>query len=65
MEASEYVPRSEDAPSDNGSESGVSQSPWQAHAAAEFPGRPEIPVIAAFVGGFVFARILKALGGDQ
>jgi hypothetical protein len=45
---------------------GHSQSPWDAHeAAAAEAGKPEIPVIAAFVGGFVLARILKALGGDD
>jgi len=63
MEASEYVPSSEHAPSDNGSASG--ESPWQAHVAAESAGHPEIPVIAAFVGGFVFAKIVKALGGGE
>ncbi|HEX6714501.1 MAG TPA: hypothetical protein VF066_14000 [Thermoleophilaceae bacterium] len=44
---------------------GSSQSPWAAHEAAESVGRPEIPVIGAFVGGFVLAKLLKALGGDD
>jgi hypothetical protein len=44
---------------------GSSQSPWAAHEAAESVGRPELPVIAAFVGGFVFAKLLKKLGGDD
>jgi hypothetical protein len=63
MEASEYVPSSEHAPSGNGSGSG--ESPWDAHVAAGSVGHPEIPVIAALVGGFVFAKILKALGGGE
>jgi hypothetical protein len=41
------------------------QSPWAAHEAATSVGRPEIPVIGAFVGGFVFAKILKHFGGDD
>jgi hypothetical protein len=44
---------------------GSSQSPWAAHAAAASSARPELPVIAAFVGGFVFARLLKAFGGGD
>jgi hypothetical protein len=44
---------------------GSSQSPWAAHEAAESVGRPELPVIAAFVAGFVFAKLLKKLGGDD
>ena len=48
--------------SSNGSSS---QSPWAAHEAAASSAHPEIPVIGAFVGGFVFAKILKALGGDE
>ena len=42
-----------------------SQSPWAAHEAAASIGRPELPVIGALVGGFVLAKILKALGGDE
>jgi hypothetical protein len=41
------------------------QSPWAAHEAADSVGRPEIPVIGALVGGFVLAKILKKLGGDD
>ncbi len=45
---------------------GAEQSPWDAHEAAAAPvGRPEIPVIGAFVGGFVLAKVLKALGGGD
>jgi hypothetical protein len=44
---------------------GSSQSPWAAHEAAASSDRPELPVIAAFVGGFVFARLLKAFGGGD
>jgi hypothetical protein len=44
---------------------GSSQSPWAAHEAAESVGRPEIPVIAAFVGGFVLAKLIGALGGSD
>jgi len=48
------------------STNGQSQSPWEAHiAAATDPGRPEIPVIGALVGGFVFAKLLKKLGGGD
>jgi hypothetical protein len=41
------------------------QSPWAAHEAADSVGRPEIPVIGALVGGFLLAKILKALGGGD
>jgi len=44
---------------------GSSQSPWDAHEAAEAPGRPELPVIGAFVAGFVFAKLLKKFGGGD
>jgi hypothetical protein len=44
---------------------GSSQSPWQAHEAAESVGRPELPVIGAFVAGFVFAKLLKKFGGGD
>jgi hypothetical protein len=44
---------------------GSAQSPWAAHEAVASPARPELPVIAAFVGGFVFARLLKAFGGGD
>jgi hypothetical protein len=57
MEAS-----TENSAASNGSSG---QSPWAAHEAAESVGRPEVPVIGAFVGGFVLAKILKALGGGD
>jgi hypothetical protein len=48
------------------STNGQSQSPWDAHeAAASQNPHPEIPVIGAFVGGFILAKVLKALGGDD
>jgi hypothetical protein len=47
------------------SSNGSTQSPWAAHEAAGSAGRPEIPVIGAFVGAFVLAKVLKALGGDD
>ena len=45
---------------------GNGQSPWQAHEAAEsIPAHPEIPVLAALAGGFILAKLLKALGGGD
>jgi hypothetical protein len=44
---------------------GAGQSPWAAHEAAATNPHPEIPVIAAFVGGFIFAKLLKAIGGGD
>jgi len=42
-----------------------SQSPWDAHQASDSGGDP-LPLIgAAFAGGFVLAKILKRLGGDD
>ena len=42
----------------------ASQSPLDAHAAAS-DGDP-LPIIgAAFVGGFVLAKVLKHFGGDD
>jgi hypothetical protein len=49
----------------NAASNGSNQSPWEAHEAAPSVGRPEIPVIGAFVGAFVLAKVLKALGGDD
>jgi hypothetical protein len=50
----------------NAASNGSSQSPWAAHEAAESVGRPELPVIGAFVGAFVFAKLLKKFGaGDD
>jgi hypothetical protein len=41
------------------------QSPWEAHAASESGGDP-LPIAgAAFVGGFVLAKLLKKLGGGD
>ena len=48
------------------SNNGQSQSPWDAHqAATSNPGKPELPVIGAFVGAFVFAKLLKKFGGGD
>jgi hypothetical protein len=41
------------------------ESPWIAHQSADQVGRPELPVIAAFVGGFVFAKLLGRFGGGD
>ena len=61
MEAGEYS-TSETTASTNGS----GQSPWAAHQAVESPsGHPEIPVIAALAGGFIFAKLLRRLGGGD
>ena len=38
------------------------ESPLSAHAASDAVEHPEIPVAAAFVGGFATAQILKWLG---
>jgi hypothetical protein len=41
-------------------------TPLDAHrAGAEDPGRPELAVLGAFAGAFVFAQILKRLGGGR
>jgi hypothetical protein len=56
MEASEHIP----------SENGSGETPWQAQQAAdEAVGRPELPVLAALAGGFVLAKLLKAMGPDE
>ena len=50
----------------NATSNGSNQSPWEAHEAAESVGaHPELPVIGAFVGAFIFAKVLKALGGGD
>jgi len=41
------------------------QSPWDAHAASDSGGDPLPLAGAAFVGGFVLAKILKKLGGGD
>jgi hypothetical protein len=47
--------------------SGAGTSPREADraAAADDPGRPEIAVIGAFAGAFLFAQILKRIGGGD
>lgn len=60
MEASEYSTTASAATN------GSTQSPWAAHeAATNQVGRPEVPVIGAFVGAFVLAKVLKAIGGGD
>jgi hypothetical protein len=59
MEASDYTA------SETATSNGTSQSPWQAHEQASSAARPEIPVIAAFVGGFVLAKLLGAIRGRE
>ena len=41
------------------------QSPWDAHAASDSGGDPLPLAGAAFVGGFVLAKVLKKLGGGD
>jgi hypothetical protein len=50
---------------DNATTNGSGQSPWAAHEAVESSAHPEIPVIGAFVGAFIFAKVLKAIGGGD
>jgi hypothetical protein len=59
MEAGEY------STTDSAASNGSGQSPWAAHEAGVSNPHPEIPVIGAFVGGFVLAKVLKALGGGD
>jgi hypothetical protein len=59
MEAGEY------STATNGTSNGSGQAPWAAHEAAASNAHPEIPVIGAFVGGFVLAKLLKAIGGGD
>jgi hypothetical protein len=47
------------------STNGSGQSPWAAHQAAESSAHPELPVLGALVGGFVFAKIIKAIGAHD
>jgi hypothetical protein len=44
---------------------GSGQSPWAAHEAVESSAHPELPVLGALVGGFVLAKIIKAIGGGD
>jgi hypothetical protein len=64
MEASDYS-TSTGATTAESNGSSSAQSPWDAHLAAGTAAHPEITVIGAFVGGFVFAKLLKALGGGE
>jgi hypothetical protein len=50
--------------SGNGAQS-AGQSAWDAHAASESGGDPLPLAGAAFVGGFVIAKVLKKLGGGD
>jgi hypothetical protein len=59
MEASEFDTTA------NATTNGSGQSPWDAHEAAQSSAHPEFPVIGAFVGGFIFAKLLKAIGGGD
>jgi hypothetical protein len=63
MEAGDYsTTPTEGTAASNGS----GQSPWAAHEAGATNPHPEYPVIGAFIGGFVFAKLLKKLrGGDD
>jgi len=47
------------------SDNGSGQSPWAAHEAAEDVGHPEVPVLAALAGGFILAKLIGALAGDE
>jgi hypothetical protein len=44
---------------------GSSQSPWAAHEAAQSSAHPELPVLGALVGGFLLAKLIKAIGGGD
>jgi hypothetical protein len=44
---------------------GSGQSPWAAHEAVATSAHPEIPVLGALIGGFVLAKVLKAIGGGD
>ena len=57
MEASDY------STTTDATSNGSGQSPWAAHETAETNAHPEIPVIGAFLGGFIMAKVLKAMGG--
>jgi hypothetical protein len=50
---------------DGAAATSAGQSPWDAHAASESPGDPLPLAGAAFVGGFVLAKVLKKLGGGD
>jgi hypothetical protein len=59
MEAGEYNTTT------SATTNGSGQSPLAAHEAGASSAHPEIPVIGAFVGGFVLAKLLKAIGGGD
>jgi hypothetical protein len=59
MEAGEYSPKT------SATTNGSGQSPLAAHEATASSAHPEIPVIGAFVAGFVLAKLLKAIGGGD
>jgi hypothetical protein len=64
MAEDESSQKTQDIPAVEQTPPPVSQSPLDAHKASS-DGDP-LPVIgAAFVGGFVLARILKHFGGDD
>jgi hypothetical protein len=54
-----------EASENNATTNGSGQSPWAAHEAAASSGHPEIPVLGAFVGGFILAKVLKKIGGGD
>jgi hypothetical protein len=47
------------------STAGNSTSPWEAHEAAGADEHPEIPVLAALAGGFVLAKVIGMIFGDD
>jgi hypothetical protein len=44
---------------------GSGQSPWAAHEAVKSSAHPELPVLGALVGGFILAKLIKAIGGGD
>ena len=54
-----------EADSGDGASLPAGQSAWDAHAASESGGDPLPFAGAAFVGGFVLAKLLKKLGGGD
>jgi|1186.fasta_scaffold438029_2 hypothetical protein len=61
MEASDYS-----ASTSAGSNGSSTPSPVGAYAASHpASAHPEYPVLAAFVGGFILAKLLKAIGGGD
>ena len=45
---------------------GNNTSPWEAHEAADSNAEhPEVPVLAALAGGFVLAKLIGAIFGDD